>query len=164
MAKNEAVFTKDTENKKITVKRNFNATVDLVWKAWTESEILDQWWAPAPYKAVTKRMDFSEGGSWLYAMVAPAGDEIWSQFHFKTIDPKNSFTGNDEFCDEEGNRNNELPGMDWKNVFIPSGNDTTVIVEIIFDKSSDMDVIMKMGFEEGFSMGLNNLEGYLSGK
>ena len=53
---------KDLPNKKITVTRHFNAPLDQVWKAWTESELLDQWWAPKPFKAETKFMDFKVGG------------------------------------------------------------------------------------------------------
>ncbi|MDB5149731.1 MAG: hypothetical protein JWQ57_3751, partial [Mucilaginibacter sp.] len=62
MTNNEAVFTKDLQNKKINVVRTFNAPLNLVWQAWTESDILDQWWAPKPYRAETKLMDFREGG------------------------------------------------------------------------------------------------------
>jgi len=64
--KNEASFEKDLKNKRLTVSRAFNAPLELVWKAWTESEILDQWWAPKPYRAETKSMDFRKGGMWAY--------------------------------------------------------------------------------------------------
>jgi len=73
MTKREAVFSKDLKTNKLTVIRSFDAPLELVWQAWTESEILDQWWAPKPYRAETKTMDFSEGGRWLYCMVGPTG-------------------------------------------------------------------------------------------
>lgn len=34
--------------------REFEANLSLVWKAWTEAEMLDQWWAPKPWKCETK--------------------------------------------------------------------------------------------------------------
>ena len=61
----ETLYTKDVANNKMTVVRQFDAPVEQVWRAWTESELLDQWWAPLPWKAKTKKMDFREGGSWL---------------------------------------------------------------------------------------------------
>ena len=64
-------FIKDVTNKKVTVIRHFDAPVDHVWRAWTEVDLLDQWWAPKPWKAETKTMDFRSGGSWLYAMIGP---------------------------------------------------------------------------------------------
>jgi uncharacterized protein YndB with AHSA1/START domain len=39
---------KDLDNKKMTITRGFNAPVADVWRAWTKSELLDQWWAPKP--------------------------------------------------------------------------------------------------------------------
>lgn len=85
MTKNETIFSKDLPNKKLTVVRAFDAPLDLVWKAWTESEMLDQWWAPKPYRAETKTMDFREGGFLLYRMVGPDEDTSWCKENFKTI-------------------------------------------------------------------------------
>ena len=58
----------------LTVTRTFDAPIDLVWRAWTEAELLDQWWAPSPWKSKTKTMDFSENGKRLYAMCGPGFD------------------------------------------------------------------------------------------
>ena len=69
----ETIYTKDLENKKIKVTREFDAPVEKVWRAWTEKELLDQWWAPRPWKAVTQSMNFSNGGTWLYYMEGPDG-------------------------------------------------------------------------------------------
>ncbi|RPI65216.1 MAG: SRPBCC domain-containing protein, partial [Ignavibacteriales bacterium] len=104
-------FNKDLKNKKIYVKREFNASPEDVWNAWTNSELLDQWWAPKPWKAKTKSMDFREGGSWLYAMVGPDGTENFARVDYEKINPYKSFAGYDSFCDKKGNINTEPPGM-----------------------------------------------------
>jgi len=162
MKKRETVFSKDTENKKLTVVRAFDAPLEQLWKAWTESEILDQWWAPEPYRAETKTMDFREGGSWLYAMVGPEGNKSWCKEAFKTIALRKRITNAVSFCDEEGNETLDFPTMHWKKDFSETGSDTTVTVEITFDKEADMETIIKMGFQEGFTAGLGNLDHYLS--
>jgi PhnB protein len=162
MSKNKAVFTQDRENKKMTVVRSFDASLEQVWKAWTTAEILDQWWAPLPYKNQTKSMDFREGGFWLYSMLSPAGERHYCRFDYETIHPKQSFSGIDMFCDEEGNQNSDFPRMNWKDVFTADGNSTTVTIEITYAKQEDMDTIINMGFEEGFSMGMNQLEELLA--
>ena len=59
--KNQTKIAKDLPNKRITVTRNFEAPLEQVWKALTEKDLLDQWWAPKPWKAKTKSMDFREG-------------------------------------------------------------------------------------------------------
>ena len=92
-------ITKDEANKKLFVVREFEAPVDLVWKAWTDSKLLDKWWAPKPWKARTKKMDFREGGHWLYAMVGPEGQEHWAPANYETIQVQKKFTGLDAFAD-----------------------------------------------------------------
>ena len=71
----KTIYAKDLPNKKMFVTREFAGTLEDVWEAWTDSNILDQWWAPKPWKAKTKTMDFREGGFWLYSMIGPDGSE-----------------------------------------------------------------------------------------
>ena len=161
MTKNAAVFSKDPDTKTLTVVRAFDAPMEQVWKAWTTSEILDHWWAPKPYRAETKSMDFREGGRWLYCMVGPEGDRTWCRVDFKTIEPQKSISTAVMFCDEAGNENPEFPKMYWKKEFSRTGSGTTVTIEITFPRTADMEKILAMGFEPGFTAGLNNLDDYL---
>lgn len=151
-------FIVDKENKKVNVKREFAATLDKVWAAWTQSELLDQWWAPKPWKSETKSMDFTEGGRWIYAMRGPNGEEHWSRADFKTIDPKNSYSVRDAFTDADGNIIAEMPQSDWMNRFTSNGDHTLVDITITHDKLEDLEKIIAMGFKEGFTMGLGNLD------
>ncbi|WP_426292735.1 SRPBCC family protein [Dyadobacter endophyticus] len=151
-------FSVDKENNRINVEREFAAPVAKVWAAWTQSELLDQWWAPRPWKARTKSMDFSEGGSWLYAMLGPEGEEHWAKLDYKTINPQKSFSGIDAFCDENGKLNEEFARSTWTNTFTEADGSTTVSVVIQYDKYEDIEQIMQMGFKEGFTMALGNLD------
>lgn len=155
-------FLVDKKNKKIKVERSFNAPLDLVWAAWTEPEILDQWWAPKPWKAETKFMDFTEGGRWHYCMVGLEGEREWCLFDFKAITPQKRFSGVDAFCDEEANISDTKPRCYWENTFEDNVDATTVYIEINVDELSDLEAIIQMGFKEGFTMGLENLDHYLS--
>ncbi len=161
MTNKETVFSKDVQNRKLTVVRAFDAPLELVWKAWTDPAILDQWWAPKPYKAETKTMDFREGGSWLYCMMGPEGPGTWSRDDYKTVKPYKSITSTCVFCDEQGNRNPDFPEMNWRKEFSPAGSGTTVRIELSFAKEADMEMILKMGFQKGFTAGLGNLDEYL---
>lgn len=156
--KSQTVFTKDQANKKLTVVRSFDASLQQVWDAWTKSEILDQWWAPKPYRAVTKTMDFREGGFWQYAMTGPEGDVQWCKEVFKTIEPQQRIINEVSFCDEQGKTNTAFPVMYWKKEFNQDGDHTNVKIEITYDSATDMATILKMGFQEGFTAGLDNLD------
>ena len=154
----ETIFTKDLANKKIKVVREFDAPIEQVWKAWTESKLLDQWWAPKPWKANTKSMNFQEGGRWLYYMEGPDGSRQYCRLDYKSIRPNKEFIAEDAFCDENGNTTNELPSMHWKNSFSKSGDGTKVEVEISFASQDDLEKIIQMGFKEGFAAAHNNLD------
>jgi uncharacterized protein YndB with AHSA1/START domain len=161
MSNKQTTISKDVSNRKLIVVREFDAPLHEVWKAWTDSNILDMWWAPKPWKAKTKRMDFREGGTWLYSMVGPDGSESFCRADFKTIVQSKSFTADDAFCDENGNVTSEMPGMHWKNKFTPTDTGTKVEVEITFSSEADMEKIIEMGFEAGFTAAHGNLDDLL---
>ena len=151
-------FSIDKESSTVKVKREFAAPISNVWATWTEHELLDQWWAPRPWKARTKSMDFKVGGQRLYAMVGPAGEEHWALADYKSITPKTNFKFLDAFCDNEGNINKDFPRSDWNVDFAESDGSTIVNIEIKHKTLSDLETIIKMGFKEGFTMALENLD------
>ena len=155
-------FSVNKENNTITVKREFAAELPLVWDAYTKSELLDQWWAPKPWKARTKTMDFREGGYWHYAMVGPEGEEHWAVANYKTIDPKKRFTSLDGFTDAEGVVNTEMPQSDWEVSFTPKEDVTLVENLITFDDLAQLETTIQMGFKEGLTAAMENLDQLLA--
>ena len=159
---NQTTLTKDIANKKIRVVREFDAPVDQVWRAWTEPELLDQWWAPKPWTAHTGSMDFREGGKWLYYMQGPDGEKSWCRADYETIEKGKRYTGTDAFCDEKGNVNTDFPQMYWDVQFTPSNGGTRVEVELTFASEADLNKILEMGFQEGFAAAHGNLDELLA--
>ena len=160
----KTIFEKDLSNNKIFISREFTAPVEMVWKAWTESELLEQWWAPKPWKAVSKTMDFREGGFWLYYMLGPDGTKSYARADFNNIVIHKKYEVMDAFCDEHGTPNSDIPGMHWKILFssVPAG--TKVDVEISFKSQADLEKIMELGFKEGFTAAHGNLDELLTQK
>src|SRR5260370_5118277 len=117
---NQTLINKDLATKKIHVVREFKAPLDKVWKAWTDKSILDKWWAPKPWRAETRSLDFRPGGTWLYHMVGPDCTGTWCRVGFKTVLPQKNFTGTSSFCDNQGVVNMDLPQMHWAVVFSAS--------------------------------------------
>lgn len=154
-------FSVDKESKTINVKREFAANLNLVWDAWTKPELLDQWWAPKPYRTVTSSLDFREGGSWMYAMISPEDEKHFCRADYKKIETLKSFSALDAFCDEKGAINMEFPRSLWTNSFTETNGTTTVNVNISYESLADLEKIIEMGFKEGFSMALENLDQYL---
>ena len=154
-------FTVNKENNTVNVSREFAANLELVWEAWTTPEILDQWWAPKPYRTETKSMDFREGGMWLYAMISPENVKHWCKNDYHKIVHQSMFSGLDAFCDEKGEVNKSMPRTFWTNTFNEQGETTTVNIVAQYDSLADLEMVIKMGFKEGFTMALENLDQYI---
>ncbi|WP_100615518.1 SRPBCC domain-containing protein [Confluentibacter citreus] len=157
-------FIVNKENNTVNIEREFAANLDVVWDAWTKPEILDQWWAPKPYRTVTKSMDFREGGTWLYYMLSPENDKHWCKNDYLKIDPKKSYSGLDAFCDEEGMVNKDMPRTQWTNTFSENANKTLVSIVATYESLADLEKIISLGFKEGLTMALENLDAYIEQK
>jgi PhnB protein len=157
-----AVFKKDFDTATVTVERTFDAPKARVWEAWTTKELLEQWWAPLPYRAVTGSFDFKVGGHWHYYMLSPEGEKTWCFIGYETIDPENSFGAQDAFCDEEMNIIPNMPNMHWEVSLTEESGKTKMVVVTTLESKEALEQIVTMGFEEGFTTGLNQLEALLS--
>jgi uncharacterized protein YndB with AHSA1/START domain len=146
---NNFVFETDLAAKKFHVVREFNAPIEKVWKAWTDPDLLEKWWGSKPWTAITKSMDFTVGGDWLYDMVGPEGQKHPSQANFTAI--------------ENGSRFAADTGVGhWNNKFVALGDKTKVVIDISFDDEATWKTMMEMGFEAGTAMSLNQLDELLA--
>jgi uncharacterized protein YndB with AHSA1/START domain len=130
----------------------------LLWDAFTKQELLDQWWAPKPWASKTKSMSFKEGGRRFYAMVSPEGQEHWSIQDFTSINPTTNFKFVDAFTDKDEVINSAFPSSEWDLNFSEQNNTTTVKIIIKHKTLDALEQIIQMGFKEGFTMTLNELE------
>jgi len=153
--------TKDFKQKSITVAREFDAPVAAVWRAYTEAELLDQWWGPAPWHAETKAMKFAPGGHWLYAMVSPENQKHWGRMNYVDIQHHQSISIEDAFCDEHGAINPALPVSRGSIVFTPTGRGTRVEFKMTYQDEAQLKQIVEMGFEQGISTCFDQLDALL---
>lgn len=152
-------FTVDKAAKTVHITREFDAGLDLVWDAFTKPEILDQWTAPKPFEARTKFMDFKVGGRRFYAMVSPEGHERWAIQRYTSISPKTNFKMFNTFADKD--ENPEQFGSEWDYTFSEENGITTVRITIYNESAERMERMIEMGFKEGFTMSMHNLESLL---
>ncbi len=152
-------FTVDKATKTVTITREFDAELSLVWDAFTKQEILDQWVAPKPMTCKTKYMDFKVGGKRFYAMVSPEGQEHWGIQEYTSITPKTNFKMYNAFADKD--ENPELPGSEWDYTFSEQ-NGTTIVNIVIYNESLERLERILDGFTKGMKMSLSNLENLLA--
>jgi uncharacterized protein YndB with AHSA1/START domain len=96
-----------TTQQALVIERVFDAPRELVWKAWTDPELIKQWHGPKDFTAPTIESDLRVGGKYLYCMRGPAGSDFdrdfWSTGVYREIVEPERIVATDSFADEHGN-------------------------------------------------------------
>jgi uncharacterized protein YndB with AHSA1/START domain len=90
------------EERELVIIRTFNAPHERIWQAWTEPEQLMRWWGPKDFTAPFCKNDLRVGGSYLYCMHAPDGQNYWSTGRYRKLVAPSLLVCTDSFADENG--------------------------------------------------------------
>lgn len=93
----------NVESKPLVIERIFDAPRELVWKAWTDPEMVKRWWGPREYSCPVAEIDFRVGGRSFNAMRGPDGNDIYSVGTYREIVPMERIVVTDSFADKDGN-------------------------------------------------------------
>lgn len=103
----------------VDVSRKFNAPVERLWKAWTDVELLKQWWGPETYSCPSATIDVRPGGKSIIAMKAPDGQVTYSGGEYLEVIPNKKIVSTDTFMDQSGKpitpKEAGMPGV-WADV------------------------------------------------
>ena len=64
----------DLQNQKkvdLVISRIVEASLDMVWRAWTDPEQVKRWWGPKDYSSPSCSINLREGGQYIFCMQAP---------------------------------------------------------------------------------------------
>ena len=59
----------------VVMTREFHASPDVLFRAYTEPELISQWWGPRRFATKVDRFDLRHGGEWRYLNVDDDGNE-----------------------------------------------------------------------------------------
>jgi len=77
----------EVSDREIVSRRVLNAPREMVFKAWTDPEILAKWWGPKGFKNTFQEFDLRPGGTWRFIMHGPNGVDYPNQSVFVEIVP-----------------------------------------------------------------------------
>jgi uncharacterized protein YndB with AHSA1/START domain len=77
-----------SDDRRLVIKRSYDAPIDLVWKVWADQQQARQWWGPRGFKAPIVELDERPGGKWRALMIGPDGIELWQHGVYREIVPK----------------------------------------------------------------------------
>ena len=92
------------------ITRVFDAPRSLVWRCWTEAELLKQWFGPEGFTIPRCTIDLRVGGKFLLCMRSPEGRDMWLTGTYREIGPVERLVKTESPADAEGNVV-EMPGM-----------------------------------------------------
>ena len=59
----------------LVLERHVDVAPELIWRAWTEPELLREWFCPRPYETTLCEIDLRPGGRFRTVMRSPEGEE-----------------------------------------------------------------------------------------
>ena len=89
--------------RELVITRILDAPRELVWKAWTEPELMMKWWGPKTFTTPSIKLDLRVGGEYLSCMRSAEGKDYWSKGTYKEIVPGQRLVLTDSFADDKGN-------------------------------------------------------------
>jgi uncharacterized protein YndB with AHSA1/START domain len=158
-----------TENDRTYVmERVFDAPRELVFEAYSTAEHLKNWWGPKGWTLPFCEVDFRPGGTWLYCMKGPVGSEdgemmeSWGKAVYQEIIEPERIVYKDTFVDSDGSRVEGTPEMLITVEFVEEKGKTRLISKTLFESAEQLQQVLEMGMEQGFSETLDRLEAYLA--
>ena len=104
------------------LEREFDAPRELVWKVWTDAELLPRWYGPG-VETIVHRLEVKRGGLWLGEM-RMGGDSHYQRVEYTEVTPPERLVWLHSVCDAEWNVTANLMMPDWPRVLL-----TTVTFE-----------------------------------
>src|SRR5213592_2271655 len=86
MSSGTATLTLPTDEQ-ILITREFDAPRHLVYRAWTEPDLVERWWHANRGRVTVVEIDLRVGGKWRYVMAADDGFEVGFHGEYLEIVP-----------------------------------------------------------------------------
>ncbi len=156
--------------KELTVSRVFDAPRDVVWKAWTDPNVLRKWWGPNGVTNPTCEWDARPGGRINIVMLAGKelgsleGQEWPMSGTFEAVEPKEKIVYVSSAL-EDRKGNHTLVEARTTVTFSGKGEKTelTIHIEVISVSDSPKASFALRGMEAGWNQQIDKLGGELEG-
>lgn len=91
----------------VVVRLTFPVPPEQAWRAWSEADLVKQWWGPDGFSCPFAEVDLRVGGRTLVAMRAPAefgAGDMYSKWTYTEVVPHSRIAYVFNFADPQGNR------------------------------------------------------------
>lgn len=155
-------FTKDIDTRTLTIRASFAAPVERVWALYADPRQLERVWGPPTYPATFVDHDLTVGSRSTYYMTSPEGDRFAGWWLITGVDEPHSFSFDDGFAHADFTPNEDLPVSHNRYAFTADGAGTLATFTSVFDTAEGLAQVLEMGMEEGATLAINQIDGFLA--
>lgn len=155
MVKNTTTITAEPGKQEIVITREFDAPRELVFKAFTDPNLIPQWWGPRYLSTEVDKIDVKPGGQWRFINRDAEGKEYGFHGVYHEILAPERIIDTFEFegLPETGHVTLETVRLEA----LPGGR-TRLISQSVFQSVADRDGMLQSGMEEGANDTYDRLE------
>lgn len=137
------------------LRREVDVSPRLVWRAWTEPELLMKWFTPAPWRTTACELDLRPGGRFHTVMEGPNGEKHDNNGCVLAVVPEQFLL----FTDALGPGHRPLGSgfMTASVEILPAGNGTLYVARALHKDAGDKKKHEEMGFHQGWGTALDQL-------
>ena len=151
--KNETKIVGESGKQEIIIIREFEAPRELVFKAYTDPELLKLWLGPRGYEMHVDKFDARSGGEYRYVHTGKEGEEYAFRGVFHEINAPRLITQTFEFEGAKGHVSLEKATFEA----LP-GNRTRVTGLSVYQSVADRDMMLRSNMEMGVKQGHERLD------
>lgn len=156
---NEVTITAEPDKHDYFITREFDAPRDLVFKAFTDPELVIKWLGPHGLKMTIEKFESKDGGAYRYTHE----DQNGNKFVFRGVNhevlPPERIIGTFEF---EGMPERGHVALETARFEALPGGRTRVITQSVFQSVADRDGMRRSGMERGLKQGYERLDDLLA--
>jgi len=140
------------EDNQILITREFGAPKDLVYRAYTEPDLVRQWWHANRGEITVCDIDLRVGGQWRYAMEAPNHGEVAFHGEYREIVPDERLVTTEVY--------EAAPDAEALDTLTLSEQDGRTTLTLLVEHQTKMarDMHVESGMEDGLQDALDLLE------
>jgi uncharacterized protein YndB with AHSA1/START domain len=156
---NETTISSEPDKLDYFITREFEAPRELVFKAFTDPELVIQWLGPSRLKMTIEKFESIDGGTYRYTHE----DQDGNKFVFRGVNhevlPPQRIIGTFEF---EGLPERGHVALQTARFEALPGGRTRVISQSVFQSVADRDGMLRSGMERGVKQGFERLDEVLA--
>ncbi len=143
------------DNRELIITRLIDVPREKLFRAWTEPELLTQWFTPKPYETIHAELDVRPGGANYIVMRAPDRTEIPNRGVYLEVVENERLVFTDAFT--RAWQPSEKPFMTAIVTFEEEDGKTRYTARALHWSVEDREAHKKMGFHEGWGIACDQL-------